>query len=197
MYLRLPVSFHCDCTSWPTILLRLMKFSISLNESFIWIASLEAALQELVVLQPLPPPPLQMYLAAFFYYRALQFGGPGGPAHVKLVVEWDLTTKEWWVCVANPFVNDYPQKAEMWLPERFTLQLKLLMILSDFRYMHAKRERDCVWWGEGKMGNFIPFTWKMPGWEKLLCKMYTQYLTKPILLQFPFPHPTPSIFVIC
>uniref|UniRef100_A0A670YXW9 ubiquitinyl hydrolase 1 n=1 Tax=Pseudonaja textilis TaxID=8673 RepID=A0A670YXW9_PSETE len=26
--------------------------------------------------------------------RALQFGGPGGPVHVKLVVEWDLTTKE-------------------------------------------------------------------------------------------------------
>ncbi|KAJ6655051.1 hypothetical protein lerEdw1_006104 [Lerista edwardsae] len=26
--------------------------------------------------------------------RALQFGGPGGPAHVKLVVEWDVNTKE-------------------------------------------------------------------------------------------------------
>uniref|UniRef100_A0A8C6YGA4 ubiquitinyl hydrolase 1 n=1 Tax=Naja naja TaxID=35670 RepID=A0A8C6YGA4_NAJNA len=26
--------------------------------------------------------------------RALQFGGPGGPVHVKLVVEWDLTIKE-------------------------------------------------------------------------------------------------------
>uniref|UniRef100_A0A8C5WR29 ubiquitinyl hydrolase 1 n=1 Tax=Laticauda laticaudata TaxID=8630 RepID=A0A8C5WR29_LATLA len=26
--------------------------------------------------------------------RALQFGGPGGPIHVKLIVEWDLTTKE-------------------------------------------------------------------------------------------------------
>ncbi|CAM4556283.1 ubiquitin carboxyl-terminal hydrolase 43 [Lepidochelys kempii] len=26
--------------------------------------------------------------------RALQFGGPGGPHHVKLAVEWDLNTKE-------------------------------------------------------------------------------------------------------
>ncbi|XP_066473254.1 ubiquitin carboxyl-terminal hydrolase 43 isoform X2 [Tiliqua scincoides] len=26
--------------------------------------------------------------------RALQFGGPGGPTHVKLVIEWDVNTKE-------------------------------------------------------------------------------------------------------
>uniref|UniRef100_A0A8D0EBT2 ubiquitinyl hydrolase 1 n=1 Tax=Salvator merianae TaxID=96440 RepID=A0A8D0EBT2_SALMN len=26
--------------------------------------------------------------------RAIQFGGPGGPTHVKLVVEWDVNTKE-------------------------------------------------------------------------------------------------------
>lgn len=36
-----------------------------------------------------------VHLTAFFSDRALQFGGPGGPVHVKLVVEWDLTTKEW------------------------------------------------------------------------------------------------------
>jgi len=30
-----------------------------------------------------------------FCHRALKFCGPGGPLHVKLVIEWENRIKEW------------------------------------------------------------------------------------------------------
>lgn len=37
--------------------------------------------------------------------RALKLCGSGGPTHVKLVIEWDHKTKEWWVEGTNIFFS--------------------------------------------------------------------------------------------
>ncbi|XP_063148668.1 ubiquitin carboxyl-terminal hydrolase 43 [Candoia aspera] len=77
--------------------------------------------------------------------RALQFGGPGGPIHVKLVVEWDLTTKE---CLFGNIQEEVVEDAESVRLKQQLHQQQHSCTLNECFQLYTKEEQlapDDAW----------------------------------------------------
>ncbi|XP_058022736.1 ubiquitin carboxyl-terminal hydrolase 43 [Ahaetulla prasina] len=77
--------------------------------------------------------------------RALQFGGPGGPVHVKLVVEWDLTTKE---CLFGNIQEEVVEDAESVRLKQQLHQQQHSCTLNECFQLYTKEEQlapDDAW----------------------------------------------------
>ncbi|XP_077183640.1 ubiquitin carboxyl-terminal hydrolase 43 isoform X2 [Paroedura picta] len=77
--------------------------------------------------------------------RALRFGGPGGPAHVKLVVEWDVNTKE---CLFGNIQEEVVEDAESVRLKQQLHQQQHSCTLDECFQLYTKEEQlapDDAW----------------------------------------------------
>nr|XP_028572996.1 ubiquitin carboxyl-terminal hydrolase 43 isoform X2 [Podarcis muralis] len=77
--------------------------------------------------------------------RALQFGGPGGPAHVKLVIEWDVSTKE---CLFGNIQEEVVEDAESVRLKQQLHQQQHSCTLDECFQLYTKEEQlapDDAW----------------------------------------------------
>uniref|UniRef100_A0ABM5FM90 ubiquitinyl hydrolase 1 n=1 Tax=Pogona vitticeps TaxID=103695 RepID=A0ABM5FM90_9SAUR len=77
--------------------------------------------------------------------RALQLGGPGGPAHVKLVIEWDVNTKE---CLFGNIQEEVVEDAESVRLKQQLHQQQHSCTLDECFQLYTKEEQlapDDAW----------------------------------------------------
>ncbi|XP_061472478.1 ubiquitin carboxyl-terminal hydrolase 43 isoform X2 [Rhineura floridana] len=77
--------------------------------------------------------------------RALKFGGPGGPAHVKLVIEWDVNTKE---CLFGSIQEEVVEDAESVRLKQQLHQQQHSCTLDECFQLYTKEEQlapDDAW----------------------------------------------------
>ncbi|XP_053147018.1 ubiquitin carboxyl-terminal hydrolase 43 isoform X2 [Hemicordylus capensis] len=77
--------------------------------------------------------------------RALQFGGPGGPSHVKLVIEWDVSTKE---CLFGNIQEEVVEDAESVRLKQQLHQQQHSCTLDECFQLYTKEEQlapDDAW----------------------------------------------------
>ncbi|KAF7249168.1 Ubiquitin carboxyl-terminal hydrolase 43, partial [Varanus komodoensis] len=77
--------------------------------------------------------------------RALQFSGPGGPSHVKLVVEWDVNTKE---CLFGNIQEEVVEDAESVRLKQQLHQQQHSCTLDECFQLYTKEEQlapDDAW----------------------------------------------------